>query len=88
MSVLQKLKDEHVFSVEMSADKERLFITEECDGVFYVELDRRQVETLITEFLSLLNMMVDDSIILTALTAEDTNGDMVVVDPVNQRAVK
>jgi hypothetical protein len=55
--VLEILKRKQVFSVELSGDKRRLEITEECDQYYSYVLTKAEVMELVKEFNDLAKQM-------------------------------
>jgi len=53
------LKDNRIFSVELTDNKKSLQFTEECDENFVLDLNKRRVRELANQLLTISNKMLD-----------------------------
>ena len=59
VAVLEYLKDNRIFSVELVDNKKSLQFTEECDEHFVLDLNKRRVRELANQLLTISNKMLD-----------------------------
>ena len=56
-SILEKIGDERVFTMQLSDDKKKLNIKEACDRWFEIELTKKEALEMLDEITHIVNQM-------------------------------
>ena len=56
-SILEKIDDARVFTIYLSDDKSKIFIEENCDRCFDVELTKKEALNMLDEIAYIVNQM-------------------------------